>query len=225
VTVSSAEPGRRSHGNLKDEAAEYIRTAIISGELPPRSRIDQDVVADALGISRAPVREALIELGQKGFVDAIPRRGAFVAQLTAADIEDYYAVLASVFGLTARRAVSQLSAAQDVELARLHQEIAATADVTRQRDLGRRFFNLIASTGRSPRLDLLLQFIGGMFQSSFYFEAPGWAAHDADYRERLLGAIESGDERLASRLSEEYLHGCGRLTVGHLRASGYWTES
>ncbi|WP_041254651.1 GntR family transcriptional regulator [Frankia sp. EAN1pec] len=59
---------------LKDEAADFIREAIVSGGLPPRSKIDQDEVADALRISRAPVREALIKLAQKGFVDGVRRR-------------------------------------------------------------------------------------------------------------------------------------------------------
>ncbi|TCJ31438.1 GntR family transcriptional regulator, partial [Parafrankia sp. BMG5.11] len=90
MTTRDADPsairllasGRRRYGNLKDEAASFIREAIVSRALPPRSKIDQDEVADALGISRAPVREALIELAQKGFVDAVPRRGAFVAEVT-----------------------------------------------------------------------------------------------------------------------------------------------
>ena len=220
--TTSAATGRRAYGNLKDEAASYIRAAITSGDLPARSRIDQDVVAQALGISRAPVREALIELTQKGFVDAIPRRGAFVAELTPADIEDYYEVVASVFGLTTRRAVSRLSAADVAQLRKLHDEAAAATEPGRRGELGRRFFNVIAATGRSPRLDSLLQLIGGMFQGSFYFETPGWAAHEAQYQERVLGAIESGDDRLASRVSEDYLVGCGRMTVDHLRSRGYW---
>jgi len=223
VTVSSTAPGRRAYENLKEVAADYIRSAIVSGELPARSKIDQDEVAEALGISRAPVREALIELAQKGFVDAVPRRGAFVAELTAADIEDYYEVVASVFGLTARRSVSRLIEADVAELRRLHGEVAASTDPARHRDLGRQFFNVITATGRSPRLDSLLQLIGGMFQGSFYFESPGWEEHESRYQERLLTAVEAGDERLASAVSEDYLHGCGRLIIDHLRARGYWT--
>jgi DNA-binding GntR family transcriptional regulator len=225
VTVSSTAPGRRAYENLKDEAADYIRRGIVSGEFPARSKIDQDEVAEALGISRAPVREALIELAQKGFVDAVPRRGAFVAELTATDIEDYYEVVASVFGLTTRRAVSRLSAAAVAELRRLHSEAAATGEAARRSYLGRQFFNVIAATGRSPRLDSLLQLIGGMFQGSFYLETPGWEAHEADYRQRLLGAVESGDERLASRISEEYLLGCARMTIDYLRSRGYLAGS
>ncbi len=162
--------GRRAYENLKDEAADLIREAIVSGRLPARSKIDQDDIAGTLGISRAPVREALIELAAKGFVDTPPRRGAFVAELTAEDIEDYYEVVASLFAMTARRAVAKLTTANVDELRRLHGEIAAADDELRRRELDRRFFNVIAATGRSPRLDSLLQFIGGMFQGSFYFE-------------------------------------------------------
>lgn len=65
-------PRRRSYGSLKDEAAAYHRDAIVMGQLAPGSRVDQDEIAETLGMSRAPVREALIELAQKGFIDAPP---------------------------------------------------------------------------------------------------------------------------------------------------------
>ncbi|WP_368672032.1 GntR family transcriptional regulator, partial [Parafrankia sp. Ea1.12] len=162
--------GRRRYGNLKDEAASFIREAIVSRALPPRSKIDQDEVADALGISRAPVREALIELAQKGFVDAVPRRGAFVAEVTVEDIEDHYEVVALVSGMTTRRAVRKLTPLETEELARLHREIATTEDEARRRSLDRRFFQIIATAGKSPRLDAILEFLGGVLQGSFYYE-------------------------------------------------------
>jgi DNA-binding GntR family transcriptional regulator len=230
VTAGAADPKRArrplSDGltfeNLKNGAGDFIRAAIVSGELPAGSKIDQDAIADALGISRAPVREALIELAQKGFVVHVPRRGAFVAELTVADIEDYYEVVASVFAMMTRRAVAKLTSADLGELRRLHREIAATDDAARCEELDRRFFNVIVTTGRSSRLDSLLRFIGGMFQGSFYFASPGWAQNEAGFRQRLLEAIEAADERAAARISEEHLHSCAGLTVEHLRASGYW---
>lgn len=215
----------RPYENLKDEAADYIRTAIVSGKLPAGRRVDQDDIAAALGISRAPVREALIELTQKGFVDAPPRRGAFVAELTVEDIEDYYEVVASVFGMTTRRAIGKLTSSDVEELRRLDREIAATGDVTRRKELDRRFFNVIAATGRSPRLDSLLQFIGGMFQGSFYYEPPQWADNEQSFRQRLLAAIEAADSRLAARVIEEHMRACASLTVDYLRSRGYWSTS
>ncbi|MBL7492374.1 GntR family transcriptional regulator [Frankia sp. AgB1.9] len=229
MSTHDADPrlasGRRPYGNLKDEAARFIRDAIVSGALPPHSKIDQDQVADTLGISRAPVREALIELAQKGFVDAIPRRGAFVAAVTVEDIEDHYEVVALVSAMTAKRAVKRLTPAQIDELRRLDQEIAATTDLTRVRDLDRRFFHLIANAGRSPRLDTILRFLGGALQGSFYFDAPGWAPHEATYREQMLGAIDAGDVLAAARISEEHVRRCATLAVDHLRSRGYWPDA
>ena len=164
VPLAGVAPLRPAYGNLKDEAARFIRAAIVSGRLAPDSKVDQDDVAESLGISRAPVREALIELAQKGFVVAVPRRGAFVAELTAEDIEDHYEIVASVFGLTTRRAVEKLLPAEVDELRRLHREIGSIEDTARRMELDRRFFNVIASAGRSPRLDAVLEFLGGVFQ-------------------------------------------------------------
>ncbi|WP_018503484.1 GntR family transcriptional regulator, partial [Parafrankia discariae] len=215
--------GRRRYGNLKDEAADFIREAIVSRALPPRSKIDQDEVADALGISRAPVREALIELAQKGFVDAVPRRGAFVAEVTVEDIEDHYEVVALVSGMTTRRAVRTLTPTQIEELARLHREITTTGEETRRRSLDRRFFQIIATAGKSPRLDAILDFLGGVLQGSFYYDAPAWENNETKYRERLLTEIRAGDVTAAARTSEEHVRSCAAVTVEHLRTRGYWT--
>jgi DNA-binding GntR family transcriptional regulator len=227
-TVSEPSPvrrlaaGRPAYGNLKDEAASFIRDAIVGGDLPPRSKIDQDEIAGALGFSRAPVREALIELTQKGFVLALPRRGAFVAEVSAEDIEDHYAVVALVFGMTTRRAIKKLTAADVGELRDLDHRIATASDAGTRRELDRRFFHVIVTAGRSRRLDSLLAFLGGAIQGSFYFAAPDWGPHEAAFRQHLISALEAGDTRAAVRTSEEHMRGCAALTIAHLRAQGYW---
>ena len=71
-------PRRR---NLSEDVAEYIREGIMSGALRPGTRIDQDAIAADLGVSRLPVREALISLDKEGLINTIPRRGAFVARM------------------------------------------------------------------------------------------------------------------------------------------------
>jgi DNA-binding GntR family transcriptional regulator len=215
--------GRRAYGNLKDAAVEFLRDAIVTGTLPAGSKIDQDDVAGALGVSKAPVREALIELDQKGFVRAVPRRGAFVAEVTVEDIEDHYAVVALVSGMTAGRAVERLTPDDLDELRRLDREIDATDDDARRRSLDRRFFSVVARAGKSPRLDAILGFLGGALQGSFYYDAPGWPANEQDYRRRLLAAIGARDAEAAVRTSEEHVRACAGLAVAHLRARGYWS--
>ena len=76
---------RRSSG---EQAALYIRQLIFDGELRPGDRIPQDHIADALGMSRIPVREALIKLSEAGLVRVLPQRGTQVVKISRAAVED-----------------------------------------------------------------------------------------------------------------------------------------
>src|SRR5258708_29634166 len=88
---------------------ERIREAILSGELPAGSRLDQAQLANDLQVSLVPVREALKALDDEGFVKIIPRRGAFVADTSTKDIEDLYFARQILEGQTAYNAAVHLS--------------------------------------------------------------------------------------------------------------------
>ena len=64
-------------------------------------------------MSRLPVREALIELAHESLIDAVPRRGAFVARLDRADIVDHYRIFGLIAGLAASRAATALTEERD----------------------------------------------------------------------------------------------------------------
>src|SRR5438309_4938898 len=95
---------RRSSG---DEAALLIRRMIFDGELRPGERVPQDDVAAMLGISRIPVREALIALEREGWVTIEMHRGAFVNSLDAPAVRDNYELFGIVYGFAARRAIER----------------------------------------------------------------------------------------------------------------------
>ena len=90
--------GRCRDGRTRPPAAplppvgDELRRLIITGELPPGSRLVEDRLAVQLGVSRNPVREALQALAGEGFVDLLPRRGAVVAQITPAQAEELFDV-------------------------------------------------------------------------------------------------------------------------------------
>src|SRR6478752_3859204 len=93
---------RRTSGGA---AALYIRKLIFDGFLRPGARVHQDDVAQALGISRIPVREALIALEQQGWVTIEPNRGAFVAALDEQAVRDHYELYGLVYGFAAKKAL------------------------------------------------------------------------------------------------------------------------
>src|SRR5690348_2242004 len=116
------------HPSRKDAAAAYLREQILTGRLTPGTRVDQDEISEALGMSRLPVREALIELAHESLIDAVPRRGAFVAPLERTDILDHYRIFGLIAGLAASRAASALTDAQLVQLRGIHESFVASVD-------------------------------------------------------------------------------------------------
>lgn len=91
---------------LSDQILQSIRTAIISGGLPPGRRLVEGELAETLQVSRGPVREALRRLEQEGLVRIVPAGGTFVATLTEEDIADIYGVRAAIEGYAARAVVN-----------------------------------------------------------------------------------------------------------------------
>ncbi|MFN8026600.1 MAG: GntR family transcriptional regulator, partial [Acidimicrobiia bacterium] len=93
-----------------DVVAMYIRTAIFNGQLRQGDRLRQDDIAQQLGLSRIPVREAVIALDREGWVSVTPHRGAFVQGLEEDALRDHYELQGLVYGLAARRATERATA-------------------------------------------------------------------------------------------------------------------
>ena len=111
------------------EVAELIRQRIYSRELEPGSWIDEMKMAEAFGISRTPLREALNVLAAAGLVTMKVRRGAYVTEVSEKDLRDVYHLLSLLESDAAATVAEQATAAQLEQLQLLHQELeAAVAD-------------------------------------------------------------------------------------------------
>jgi DNA-binding GntR family transcriptional regulator len=82
--------------SLKDQVYEYLRYQMRIGDIKPGSVIDMTATSKKLGISRTPLRDALIQLEMEGFVKILPRRGVVVNWLTVQDIKDIYEILGAL---------------------------------------------------------------------------------------------------------------------------------
>jgi DNA-binding GntR family transcriptional regulator len=78
--------------NLSEQIVEVLKNLILAGELKPGERILEAQLASQLNVSRAPIREALLLLAQHGFVTIRPHRGAFVTELSAADLTEMFEI-------------------------------------------------------------------------------------------------------------------------------------
>ena len=95
--------------NLCAQIAEYLSVQIIKGDLKPGERIKEAILAQELGVSRGPIREALYILERKRLVEMRPRRGAKVTQMSASYATSLYDIIVELYGLAARKAAENRS--------------------------------------------------------------------------------------------------------------------
>lgn len=221
--TSDPYPGPRPQmrrGALADDVASYIRELILTGALKPGTKIDQDAVGRALDVSRSPVREALVVLGQEGLLDITPRRGASVAQLSPQDIIDHYELFGVVSGRAAAMAATLLTDGQVAELAEVHQRFVApaTEDLS---ELNGSFHRII--NGVAPRRTRwLLRLLERSVPSNYYEFTDGWDERAVGHHQAILDAISDRNPERARDAMEHHLHESGVAAAEALRAQGFW---
>jgi DNA-binding GntR family transcriptional regulator len=213
---------RIDHPSLKDAAVDHIRAEIVSGRLAPGTKIDQDQLAGDLGISRLPVREALIELAARGYVRTFPRRGAFVVELTVDDIQDHFEVLAMLFALAARRAAALIGDDELAALRALHRTIEGLTSPPEIAERNIEFYAAINAIGSSDRLMLTLRFLALALPNDYYRNAVGWAGTETIHRERMLEVLDQRDPVRAAATAYAHLVGCAEVVIDDLGSRGYW---
>lgn len=143
-----------------------IREAILTNALKAGARIDQNQIADYLKVSLAPVREALKGLEAEGLVTIMPRRGAFVAEVSMGDLDELYFTRAMLEGQTAYHAVPQITAADLSNLSQLISRMrraTSDGDVNSYISLNREFHLNIY---RALNNQVLLQLIENLWKRS-----------------------------------------------------------
>ncbi len=141
---------------LSDDVASRLRTAILNGAFAPGERLREEALARALGVSRGPVREALVELERQGLVVINRNRGAVVAQLSRDDLEELYTLRLAIEELAIRRAAESSNLAA---VAAMHEQIdrmraALDRGITEEEaaELDLEFHDLIYEAARHRRL-------------------------------------------------------------------------
>lgn len=105
-----------------------LEREIVSGERMPGDRLDEPQLTRRFGVSRTPVREALVELATVGLVEMRPHRSAVVAEIGVAQILEMYEVLAELEGLSARLAARRMTDRERSKLRSLHEDIALAVE-------------------------------------------------------------------------------------------------
>lgn len=217
-------PRRRERPNLKQEVGVYLRDQILSGALRPGDKIDQDTTAAELGVSKLPVREALITLETEGLVENVARRGSFVSPLVPDDVLDHYAIYGLVAGLAAERAATRLSD-EDLEyLERLAHKMETSDHPAEQEELNFQFHQLINKAGSSRRLLSVIRLLANNMPRQFFEFAADWPKRAHQDHRRIIAALRSRDAAAAARATTDHLREGGQYAVRVLREGGLWSD-
>lgn len=210
--------------SLSTEVADYIRTCIFNGTLKAHQRVPQDDIAEKLGISRVPVREALISLEENGLVVAERNRGMFVVPIRQEDVEDHYRMYGMIQGLAASRAVRRMTEPVLDRLQTLHEQMCSSEDPDLLRELHFDFHALINKTGGSTRVRSVLRHLSRNLPRELYHLVPGSSPEANQGHAKILKALRDGDESAVNAASQEHVRMEGEVIVSAFKRSGILTD-
>lgn len=206
---------------LRDRAYQALREAIISGHLAPGERLVEAKLAQEMGISRNPVREALRRLEHEGLARRLPRGGMAVAEVDLRDVAEVYAVRSVLEGLAARLAAGRLRAEHRERMAR---SIREGEEARRRGDLdllvqtSSIFHGTIMEVAGNARLSSLMQVLDHHISRfrRLSLQAEGSPAEVLEEHRHILEALERGDEVQAEALMRQHLEHSGRQILRFL---------
>lgn len=200
------------HSSLHGQVIAELREAILTGRLRAGDRLVEEKLAEELGVSRNPVREAIRVLASEGLVDVAARRGASVAVLSDQEARETIEVRALLEGHNARLAARR----QDKQVIKRIEAVlnkGTTAVAAGRFDqlfqLNQQFHDELAAAGQNRVLGELLQKLRDRTARLFAPRSPSRQSRTWNEHAEILRAIIDGDERLAATLAAEHVMRAG----------------
>lgn len=183
-----------------EQTVTWIRRSIMEGQLAPGTRLQEVELANQLGVSRTPVREALRTLSSEGLVEILTNRGARVARWSVEDLDEIYELRMMLEARAAERAAGRMHAAETDLLTALCEQMEACAqrggahDLLALGKLNSSFHRRIVDAADSPRLATML---GSVVQvplvmRTFSRYTPDALARSMGHHRELTAAIRAG---------------------------------
>lgn len=197
---------------LHDEVAERLRQLILDGELSPRSRINELELSERFGISRTPLREAIKILATEGLLELLPNRGARVAAISEAELDDMIEVVAGLEAVAGDLACQRMEAAELSALDALHARMVEAwtrGDEAAYGALNREIHEAIMVAARNPTLAAIYANVSGRIQRTRYtaHKTPEQWARAIEEHEEMVRLLRARDGARLSVLMRDHIRG------------------
>lgn len=193
-----------------DDAYEQLKDEIRSNRMPPGFQAPEPEIALRLGMSRTPVREALIRLEAEGLVELVPRRGARVLPIRAEDMREIYEILGSLepdaVAALARRGLSETDLAPLSQATADMERALAADDLDAWADADDRFHRIVLELHGNRRMT---DFVGVLFDQAhrariFTLRLRQRPERSTAEHREILDALGAGDARRARRVFRDH---------------------
>ena len=206
---TSRQPARTRRAAPRDgettaeAVARYVRKLIFEGRLVAEQRLPQDEIALAVGVSRIPVREAIILLEREGWLRVESHRGAFILPLDERAITDRFELYGRFYGFAARRAIDHLGP-DDVEaLGALAKDVDRAKSAAAMERANTGYLAKLVSLAASNRLRTVLRSSEQIVPGNFFAAVPNSIPAAKSGIAALHAAVVAGDADAAERASVE----------------------
>lgn len=208
-----------SYKPLREIVLDALREAIVSGVLEPGERLMEIQLAEEMGVSRTPVREAISKLELEGFVIMIPRKGAYVAGVSYKDVKDVFEIRAALEGLAAGLAAQKATQEEieQMEQALHYEREPASLEEMVQSDTD--FHALLYKASRNERL---IQILGNLREQIQRFRTtslavPGRVKNAIQEHRAVADAIARRNVEDARRLATAHIENAANIMFESLR--------
>ncbi len=199
----------KESGSLRERVFAALETAIINGEYKEGDTLNEIKISQSLGVSRTPVREALMQLELAGLVETIQNKGAVVVGISAKDVEDIYAIRVRIEGFASALAAENISPS---ELAALERVVELQEFYTMKHDmdqiwqLDNDFHKIIYDAANNRSLRLMLTSFHNHIKRGrgFSLRVEGRAEKAVVEHRKILEAIKAHDAAMAEELTTEH---------------------
>jgi DNA-binding GntR family transcriptional regulator len=211
--------------NATSVAVDLIRAAILEGRIGPGERLKEETIARDLGLSRTPVREALLLLQGEGLVESSRNRGAVVRAYDASEIEEMYQLRALLEGYAARRAAELIQPAELRLLEESCERFSAICGDGEIVDLLREnfvFHTTILDAARSIRLAEMVRTVIDLplVYKSFYWYSPEQRRMSERHHLQLLRALTAHDVERSELIMKEHVFEARDFLIANVHEVG-----
>jgi DNA-binding GntR family transcriptional regulator len=183
--------------SVSDLVTDALRAAILSDKYPAGTRLRQEEVANALGVSRQPVREAMKEMVREGLLIAEGAKGHYVREFTAESLAENYRLRRILESEAAYRAAHRITKEQLTQLAELNAAFVAYRSGSKQLRANYDFHKVIRVAAESPTLERIIDSLWAVVTVATPVIIPGRAHRSRDEHDAILAALEARDANAA----------------------------